>query len=309
MSDVQLAQAELPVSEEAWAAIQGAYDMHVHVAPDVIERRIDDIGLAKEFLGRGLRGFALKSHYVPTTERAGVVMKAVPEIAIYGSITLNHSIGGVNPVAVEIAGRGGCRIVWMPTVDAANETSVRGNGPKTNPPFWAKIQQEMAAEGIVPPPISVLDRRGRLCDAALDCLELIAKHDMVLATGHLGRKEIFAIVREARKMGIRRVVVTHAEFPSQNLSALEQRELADMGALIEHCFTTMHTGKASWKEAFTNIRENGFERCLLSTDLGQSTSPVVSDGFAMFAQRLLDAGFTVKEINRMSVINSSALAA
>ncbi len=309
MSDVQLAKAELLVSEEAWAAIQGAYDMHVHVAPDVIERRIDDIGLAKEFLGRGLRGFALKSHYVPTTERASVVMKAVPEIAVYGSITLNHSIGGVNPVAVEIAGRGGCRIVWMPTVDAANETSVRGNGPKTNPPFWAKIQQEMAAEGIVPPPISVLDRRGRLCDAALDCLELIAKHDMVLATGHLGRKEIFAIVREARKMGIRRVVVTHAEFPSQNLSALEQRELADMGALIEHCFTTMHTGKASWKEAFTNIRETGFERCLLSTDLGQSTSPVVSDGFAMFAQRLLNAGFTVKEINRMSVINSSALAA
>ena len=117
------------------------------------------------------------------------------------------------------------------------------------------------------------------------------------------------MVHEARKMGIRRVVVTHAEFPSQNLSALEQRELADMGALIEHCFTTMYTGKASWEEAFTNIRETGFERCLLSTDLGQSTSPVVSDGFAMFAQRLLNAGFTVKEINRMAVINSSVLAA
>ena len=309
MSDAQLAQPELRISEDAWTALQGAYDMHVHVAPDVIERRIDDIGLAKEFLGRGLRGFALKSHYVPTTERASVVMKTIPEIAVYGSITLNHSIGGLNPVAVEIAGRGGCRIVWMPTVDAANETSGRGDGIKTNLPFWAKIQQELAAEGIVPPPISVLDRHGRLCDAALDCIELIAKHNMVLATGHLGRKEIFAMVHEARKMGIRRVVVTHAEFPSQNLSALEQRELADMGALIEHCFTTMYTGKASWEEAFTNIRETGFERCLLSTDLGQSTSPVVSDGFAMFAQRLLNAGFTVKEINRMAVINSSVLAA
>lgn len=122
MSDAQVAQPELLVSEDAWAALQGAYDMHVHVAPDVIERRIDDIGLAKEFLGRGFRGFVLKSHYVPTTERASVVMKAVPEIAVYGSITLNHSIGGLNPVAVEIAGRGGCKIVWMPTVDAANET-------------------------------------------------------------------------------------------------------------------------------------------------------------------------------------------
>jgi hypothetical protein len=309
MSDAQLAQPELLISEDAWASLQGAYDMHVHVAPDVIERRIDDIGLAKEFLDRGFRGFALKSHYVPTTERAIVVRKVVPEIEVFGSITLNHSVGGVNPVAVEIAGRGGCRIVWMPTVDAANETSGSGNRTNAKPPSWAKIQQELAAQGIVPLSISVLDGRGRLTAAALDCIDIIAKHNMVLATGHLGRKEICVLVSEARKMGVQRVVVTHAEFPSQNLSADEQRELADMGALIEHCFTTMFTGKAPWERAFANIRATGYERCILSTDLGQSTSPVVSEGFAMFAQRLLDAGFTVNEIRRMAVINSSLLAA
>jgi Family of unknown function (DUF6282) len=308
LSDAQLAKPELLISEDAWTALQGAYDLHVHVAPDVMERRIDDIGLAEEFLARGLRGFALKSHYVPTTERASVVMKAVPEIAVYGSVTLNHSIGGLNPVAVEIAGRGGCKIVWMPTVDAANETSGRGNGNKTSLPFWAKIQGELTAEGIVPPPISVLDDREKLTDAARDCIELIAKHDMVLATGHLGRKEIFAMLREARKMGVRKMVVTHAEFPSQNLSAAEQRELADMGALIEHCFTTMYTGKASWQQVFANIRESGFERCILSTDLGQSINPGVSDGFAMFAQRLLDAGFAVNDIRRMAVANPGELA-
>ena len=70
MSDTQLAQPQAQISDEAWNAIQGAYDMHIHVAPDVIARRIDDIDLAKEFLARGLRGFTLKSHYVPTTERA-----------------------------------------------------------------------------------------------------------------------------------------------------------------------------------------------------------------------------------------------
>src|SRR6266446_10931741 len=148
------------VTDSAWQAIQGAYDLQVHVAPDVIERRIDDVGLAEEFLARGLKGFVLKSHYIPTAERAKVVGRAVPGIEAYGAITLNHSVGGLNPVALEIAGRSGAKIVWMPTVDAANETAGRLDGPNTKLPFWAKIQRELAAEGISPEPLTVLDQNG-----------------------------------------------------------------------------------------------------------------------------------------------------
>src|SRR5262245_12638018 len=113
------------ITDAAWAAIAGAMDLQVHVAPDVIARRTDDVDLAKDFLARGLRGFVLKSHYIPTAERAKVVTRAVPGIEAYGAIALNHSIGGLNPVAVEIAGRSGNKIVWFPTVDAANETAGR----------------------------------------------------------------------------------------------------------------------------------------------------------------------------------------
>jgi hypothetical protein len=307
MSELQLSETQITVSEEAWAAIREGYDLQVHVAPDIIERRIDDIDLAKEFLARGLRGFVLKSHYLPTVERAKVVSKAVPGIAVYGAIALNHSLGGLNPVAIEIAGRSGCKIVWMPTVDAANETAGRVDGGSGKLPFWAKIQRELAAIGIAPPPISVLDERGKLTEQTRICLELIAKHDMVLATGHLGRDEIFAVVDAARDMGVRKVVVTHAEFPSQNLSPDEQRELAAMGAMIEHCFTTMYTGKASWEVVFAGIRKAGVEHCFISTDLGQIVNPAVSEGFAMFAQQLLDAEFTVQEIRRMSVSNPRRL--
>jgi hypothetical protein len=281
--------------------------LQVHVAPDVIERRIDDLDLAKEFLAHGLRGFVLKSHYLPTAERAKVVSKAVPGIAAYGAITLNHSIGGLNPVAVELAGRSGCKIVWMPTVDAENETAGRVDGPAAKLPFWAKIQRELAATGIAPPPISVVDGGGKLTEAARRCLELIGKYNMILATGHLGRVEIFALVKTAREMGLKRVLVTHAEFPSQNLTAGEQYELAEMGALIEHCFTTMHTGKASWEGVFEAIRKARPERCVLSTDLGQTINPAVAEGFAMFAQKLLEAGFTSAEIRRMAVTNPAAL--
>src|SRR5690348_14438223 len=184
----------------AWEAIRGAYDLQVHVAPDVIERRIDDIDLAKEFLSRGPKGFVLKSHYFPTAERAQVVSRAVPGIEAFGALTLNHSVGGLNPVAVELAGRSGAKIVWMPTVDAANETAGRVGGTTTKLPFWAKIQRELAATGIAPPPLTVLDEHGKVNEATRRCLELIRHHNMILATGHLGRVEIFALVKAARDM-------------------------------------------------------------------------------------------------------------
>ena len=297
------------LTDLAWEALQGAYDLQVHVAPDVIERRIDDIGLAQEFLARGLKGFVLKSHYVPTAERAQVVSRAVPGIAAFGALTLNHSIGGLNPVAVELAGRSGAKIVWMPTVDAANETAGREGGANTRLPFWAKIQRELAAGGIAPPPLTVLDEDGKVNEAACRCLELIRGHNMILATGHLGSREIHALVRRAREMKLERVLVTHAEFPSQNLSAQEQVELAGMGAWIEHCFTTTHTGKAPWEDVLENIRQVGPERCVLSTDLGQTINPPVSLGFAMFAQTLLDAAFSVEEVRRMTVSNPGELLA
>ena len=134
----EAAAAPLRVTDAAWQAIEGGYDLQVHVAPDVIARRIDDLDLAKEFLAHKLKGFVLKSHYAPTYERAKVVTKASPGIQAFGAITLNHSVGGLNPVALEIAGRSGNKIVWMPTVDAANETAGRSDGPTDKLPFWAK---------------------------------------------------------------------------------------------------------------------------------------------------------------------------
>jgi Family of unknown function (DUF6282) len=297
----------LEPSAAAWDAIRGGYDLQVHVAPDVIPRRTDDLDLARDFLARGLAGFVLKSHYFPTAERASVVTKSIPGIRAFGAVSLNHSVGGLNPVAVELAGRSGCKIVWMPTVDAANETAGRPGTAHAKLPFWAQIQQELAATGINPPPITVLDAPGKLSSAARTCMELAAKYNMIVATGHLSPREIFAIVREAPVAKLRKVVVTHAEFPSQNLSAAEQAELAALGARIEHCFTTMHTGKAPWDAVIESIRKVGPASCILSTDLGQTINPPVAEGFAMFAQKLLDTGFTAAEVRLMAVTNPAVL--
>ena len=303
----ETATAPIGVTDAAWQAIEGGYDLQVHVAPDVIARRIDDLDLAKEFLAHKLKGFVLKSHYAPTYERAKVVTKAVPGIKAMGAITLNHSVGGLNAVALEIAGRSGNKIVWMPTVDAENEKAGRSDGPTDKLPFWAKIQRELSATGIAPPPLTVLDASGKVNAATRGCLEIIAKYDMILATGHLSKKEIRELVKTAKEMKLKRVMVTHAEFPSQNMTADEQLEVANMGAMIEHCFTTMYTNKAPWETYYANVRKVGPERIILSTDLGQTINPPVAEGFAMFAQKMLDAGFTSADVRRMAVTNPTEL--
>ena len=68
-----------------------------------------------------MAGFVLKSHYGCTAERASVVRTAVPGVDVLGAVSLNRAVGGMNPLAVEIAAREGARTVWLPTVDSVNE--------------------------------------------------------------------------------------------------------------------------------------------------------------------------------------------
>ena len=131
---------------------------------------------------------------------------------------------------------------------------------------------------------------------------------MVLATGHLSRDEIFAVVDAAVEAGVQEIVITHPEFPSQNLSLDDQAALADRGALLERCFTTPHTGKIEWEQWIENIRAGGAEHSVLSTDLGQTFNPPVEDGMAIMVDRLLEAGFSEDEIHVMAVQNTRRVA-
>ena len=139
-------------------------------------------------------------------------------------------------------------------------------------------------------------------------LALVAAHDIVLATGHLGRDEIFSVVAAALEAGVRRIVITHPEFTSQRLKAADQAELAGRGCYLERCFNTPHTGKCTWEEMFANIRAAGIERSVVSTDLGQVDNPPPEDGLPLMVDRLLEGGFTEDEVRTMVVDNSVVLA-
>jgi hypothetical protein len=259
-------------TEWARRLVRGAYDLHVHVEPDVMPRRVTDLQLARRCWDVGLAGFALKSHYVPTAERAAVLNEALNgAVQVLGTLTLNAAVGGMNPLAVEIAAREGARIVWMPTLDAANHRAKQASLPAgATPPMWLALQRDLAAQGITVDPVPVLDAAGQPLPGTREVLRLAARHQLVVATGHLSAREARAVADAAFEAGVRHVMITHPEFPQQDMSLAEQT--------------------------------------IVTTDLGQPANPPVEDGLALMADALQKSGFTDEEIATMIVANSRLLA-
>jgi Family of unknown function (DUF6282) len=302
--------ADHPVpSERARELVRDGFDPHVHVAPDFAPRRISDLELAERCLELGLAGFGLKSHYTATAERAAVVTAAVPGVKALGTITLNHAVGGLNATAVEVAARSGARIVWLPTVSSENEFGeVEHADPDGKVPVWVRFELDLRAAGVTPKPVPVLDADGRPLPELRDVLDVVARHDIVLGTGHLSRTEIPVVVDAAVDAGVKAIVVTHPEFPSQRVSPSEQRELAAKGALMERAFTTPYTGKCTWDDVFAATRAVGAQNTVWGSDLGQVFNPPVEDGLAIMADHFLAAGFSEQEIRTMAVENTRRLA-
>lgn len=288
--------------------IRGAYDLHVHSAPDVLPRRMDDIEMAQRIIDSGMAGYAIKSHYFCTSERAQLVNKQFPACDAIGTITLNSSVGGMNPTAMEMAARSGVKLVWFPTCDSENELAhVFDGNPNKKLPYWAQIVIQMKEAGIQAPTIRILDENGKLKAPVYDVLDIIAKHDIILTTGHIAHDEAFALVAAAKERGVRKIIITHVDFPSTYYTVKEQKQLVKMGAMMEHCYTTWATGKVDFAVTEQMIREIGPEHCILATDLGQKTALYPDEGMLAFAKKLIERGFTSEQVRTMTVYNPRAL--
>ncbi|WP_238177913.1 DUF6282 family protein [Paenibacillus contaminans] len=289
--------------------LEGAYDLHVHTGPDVSPRKLDDLDMAERIQKLGMKGFGIKSHYFCTGERARIVKKVYPDLNPIGALSLNHTVGGINPVAVEMAARVGAKIIWMPTFDAANEMAYMFSRTSYDElPPWAKVQFELSQQGKMQAGITILEN-GNLKQSVLEIIDIAKKNDLILSTGHLGKEEIYALVTAAKQQGLRKVVVTHPTFSSVNLSKQEQKELAELGAYMEQCFgvITPHYG-IDWDGLYEAIRFVGPEHCILSSDLGQTNNPYPDEGLLTFVTNLHNNGFSKEEIKTMTIHNTTFLA-
>jgi Family of unknown function (DUF6282) len=283
--------------------LQGAIDLHQHAAPSLFERVTDDIGLAAEARARGMRGVLLKAHEQDTTGRAALVRRQVSGIEAYGGIVLNHHTGGLNPAAVDNSIKLGARMIWMPTLSAQHHIDHFG-GSHFGKAMKGRTETRTPARGI-----GVLDAAGVLVPAAREILDLIAAAGVCLSTGHLSPREIMALVREARRAGVTRILVTHPDLTLTGLTVEDQKALAAEGAVLEKDIIVMMPAwqSLSLEQMTKSIREIGPQHCVLATDFGQLHHPIPPEGLRMFVQMLLEQGIGPDEIRTMIVDNPARL--
>jgi len=270
--------------------LTGTIDIHVHSDPDSRPRSIDALDVAKLARSKGMRGIVLKNHYDPTGGLAYLVRKEVPGLEVFGGIDLNLTVGGINPAAVahmaEVSGGWG-RFVWMPTFDSENQVRYS----KENRPFVR------------------VSRNGELLPEVKEVVALIAKHRLVLATGHIAPEEALSLLDEARRQRVQHMVVTHAMNDPVLMTIPQMQQAAKYGAFIEFVGGSLATADAAARmDRFADaIRKIGPESCILSSDLGQRGNALPPDGFAAFIGALRNRGFSEQETDTMSKRNPARL--
>ena len=270
--------------------MRGAIDIHVHSDPDNVRRSLDGLEAARFAKDKGMRAIVLKSHFDPTAGLALLARKAVTGIEVFGGIDLNLPVGGMNVHAVDHMARvngGWGRMVWMSTFDAENQIRTS----KSNAPF-VRVSQN-----------------GALLPETRAVIAAIAKHNFVLASGHVSAEEALLMFEEGRRLGIRGRVATHGMSAPTALTVDQAQRAGQLGAFIEFTSGTLATPNAQAKidRLADDIRKVGIDRAILSSDLGQAGNPLPADGFATYMEALRAKGFTDQELDRMAKQNPARL--
>jgi hypothetical protein len=300
-NDDALAQAGFPPPPPKVSPAAGVIDMHVHSHPDVFGRNMDDIDIAQLAKARGMRGLLLKNHISETASRAALVMKVVPGLEVFGGIVLNKAVGGINPDAVEwmhrmYGGRG--KVVWLPTFEADKHV---------------KTLSKPDAVGLVVAP------SGQVTPEMEAILKIIARENLVLATGHVHPEEIIAVVRKGRELGVKNFVITHGLTNVPGLTMAQAKQVTEMGAVIEVCFLQFlagpnaplpfltHWTQINAKHVAQAVKELGASAVLISSDLGQTGNMVHPDGLETAIAAMKKEGISDADIDTMMRKNPARL--
>lgn len=274
--------------------LKGSIDFHVHAAPDTIKRPFNELEVAEKARKAGMRALVLKNANTSTSYRSYLIKTIIPEIEAFGGVCLNYPIGGLNTRAIDSAVKSSyskhfTKIVWMPTIDAENDEIYRQSDEKG---------------------ISIL-RDGEISIEAKEVLKKIYEHDLVLGTGHLSLNEIKILVREARKIGIKKILINHVDSPLFKMDIEDQKELSEMGAYLEHtiavCLPSYLPRPISAAKIAKAMKDVGPSSCIMATDLVDLYQPDPVEGMRMFIHLMMKNGVSREDIGKMVKTNPEKL--
>jgi hypothetical protein len=256
---------------------------------------MNDIEVARQAKRAGMKAILIKSHATITGDRAQIA-EAVTGLPVFGGLALNWHVGGLNKYAVECAAKLGAKQVWMPTTHASNYLKYVDHVPM----FAKSMPKDIKG-------ISILRQEGSLVPELGPILEIIAKNGMILATGHLSPEEGLALIPEARKAGVDRIVVTHPAATFVNYSVDQMRKALSLGAtFLEHVFNdcTPQVANPLPPSALGDaIKAVGAEFCIMSTDSGQVVNPPPVKVMVWYIREMLQYGFSARAIRAMTLTN------
>jgi hypothetical protein len=252
----------------------------------------------------GFAAVVTKDHDYSGVMTAALISKHYPDLPtkIYSSIVLNNVVGGFNPYAVEHTAAMGGKIVWMPTLAAENHLRWEKTSSWVHPASTKKMRPAVG--------IPVLDSNGVVRDDVKEVIDVIAKNDMVLASGHLHVSETWLVFEEAKRRGVKRIVLTHPE-DIVDATMNDVKGLATMGAFVEHSLCMFVEGSkfktCSAEDLRRHIDAAGVDQTVLCSDLGQTGTISRLEGFRRGIKLCMDLGYDDDQIRKMVSLNAARM--
>ncbi len=256
------------------------FDVHVHAAPDVVDRIGYDDEICAQYATDGFSGFVLKGHQESTVGRAKALARA-SGLDVVGGIALNRPAGGINPASVAATLHSGGRVIWFPTADAHTQESA-------GLPRLGDLQPRLGRAALSTPPILTATEH-QLKEISL-VLDLIADFDAVLCTGHLSGAECRWLFDQARKRGISRFLLTHPSYTVPAMSAKDIAELAERGAYVEITAYQLWHQPGMTEVLLAEVARAAGKKLILSSDAGQPDSPHPPQALRELIERLASQG-------------------
>lgn len=279
--------------------LEGSIDIHIHSAPDIYTRILSDVDLGRQAKEVGMQAILVKNHFVNTADRARLAADEA-DFPVFGGMALNLTMGGLNHHAVDYALKMGAKIIWMPTVHAAEFL-----GNKSH------VANLAAALGDDLVGLRVTNEDGSLKEELFPILDLIAKYDSALGTGHVSKAEAMAVVREAAKRGVKKICVTHPLATFVNYTVEDMKEFLDLGATwLEHCFNDVTRQVAhpiKIRDIYEAIEAIGADYTIMSTDSGQWLNPIPVQQMAIYIKEMLNLGISEPAIRKMVTDNPAKM--